>query len=840
VLARDCLGAALALWRGPALAELALESTAALEAERLEDARLVTLEERIEADLALGRDGQLVAELHALVADHPLRERLRAQLMLALYRAGRQAEALDSYRDARRTLVDELGIEPSPQLRELERAILAQDPALRAIARAPQAETWSRCPPLPALLTRLVGREPELEALGELLSHHDVRLVTLTGPGGIGKTRLALAAVERYAGRFADGAAVAMLAGVSDPEVMTLELARALGVGERGIAPLADRLSELLAQRELLVMLDNLEQVVDAVPHLLMRLLSGAPGLKLLATSRTLLRVSAEHVFAVPPLAEADAVSLFVERARALQPGFSLDDANAVDVARICARLEGLPLALELAAARTRLLTPAALLARLDERLPLLTGGAKDAPARHRALSATLDWSYELLDERARQLFARLAVFAGGFTLEAAAATCVGGGAEEGEVLDRLAELADHSLLECRGGLDGHQRFAQLEIVREYARRRLKERGELGVLQRSHAVYFLWLAECADDGLKSPQQEAWLTTLRAEHDNIRAALEWALTAEPELALALCGAMRRFWRISGHLKEAARSIEQALAASPPGPSASRVKAMLALMNVTDDHGEHERSAMLCEQALALAEQIGDKSLLACCWNMRANAAVELGEFELARDGYELCAALAGEVGNAWLLSLASNNLGYLAMTRRDYELATELCEAGLAQAEQLGDRHQMSLTSWNLAVCWLRRGRSHEAMQSARRAAELAREVGDRDTPVLGLHVAAAVLVGDGRLADGGRMLACAEKQLVAAGRTLERAEQELRDETVAAVKALLHDPQVAAAWAEGETMTLEDALTELSGDRAAGGSEGGPVRMGAQPATLPR
>src|SRR5712691_7174767 len=349
--AAETLRAALGLWRGAPLADLAEEPFAQAEIARLEELRLATLEDRIDADLALGRHGQLVPELERLVVEHPLRERLRAQLMLALYRSGRQADALAVYQRARRTLVDELGIEPTESLRQLERAILAHDPALNVPQAGPMSPRRAPTPPTP-----LLGRERELAGLADVVRRDDTRLVTLTGTGGIGKTRLALELVRRLAPEFRHGSAVASIATLREPTLVAGAILEALGIPEVG-SNAEEEVLRALADSELLLLIDNFEQVLPAARSIA-RLLDGTPGLKVIVTSRAPLRVAAEREVPVPPLADDEAAELFIARAQAADPNFALSERNAGAVAEICARLEGLPLAIELAAARTKLLPP--------------------------------------------------------------------------------------------------------------------------------------------------------------------------------------------------------------------------------------------------------------------------------------------------------------------------------------------------------------------------------------------------------------------------------------------------------------------------------------------------
>jgi predicted ATPase/DNA-binding SARP family transcriptional activator len=469
------LDEALALWRGPALAEFADQPWAQAEAARLEELRLVAVELRAEVGLAAGRHSELVGELEALVAAHPHRERLRARLMLALYRSGRQADALRVYQETRAVLAEELGIDPSPELQRLHRGILTQDPSLDGAAAVPATP-----PPrnLPERLTSFVGRELELSEVGKLVEQH--RLVTITGPGGAGKTSLAVELARQLGDGWPDGVWLVELAALRDPGLVPEAVIAALGIGEEpGVAsgPLAapvERLAEFVRDKGLLLVLDNCEHLAGACAELVERLLRGAPGLKVLATSREVLGVPGEVRWPVPPLAvpedavaaEAlagfDAVRLFAERARMADPDFVLDADSGPAAAELCRRLDGMPLAIELAAARVRVLPTRELAARLHDRFRLLTGGARTADPRQRTLRATVDWSWELLEEPDRRLFRRLAVFAGGWTLDAAEAVCAGDGVAADDVLDGMVRLVDRSLDRAR-----HLHQEALTIVRE-------------------------------------------------------------------------------------------------------------------------------------------------------------------------------------------------------------------------------------------------------------------------------------------------------------------------------------------------------------------------------------
>src|SRR5947208_430740 len=476
-LAARLLSEAVDLWRGPALVDVVYAEFAAHEAARLEELRLSTFEDLADAKIALGGHEQLIPRLQAFVASQPLRERARAQLMLALYRDGRQSDALAEYRAARDTLVEEIGIEPGPALQALERAILVQDENLAAAGAA------ERRVELPAAPTPLLGREHELAEAADLLRAGGSRLLTLTGPGGIGKTRLAtevarlIAADERRSAVFVD------LSRLSDPGLVASTIANALRLSAGG-RPLEDALAVYLAREPPLLVLDNFEQLTEAAP-LLGRLLAASPELQLLVTSRAVLHLTGEYEFPVGPLAlptqgddeeaarAAPAVALFVARAQAAKRDFELSAENVADVVALCAALDALPLAIELAAARVKILSPGELLARFGKRLEL-PAAVRDAPERHRTLRTAIDSSYELLDDAERLLFGRLSVFVGGWTLAAAESVCHG---EEGDdVLPVLGLLADRSLIVDTGS---HvRRLAVLQIVREYALERLGAAGE--------------------------------------------------------------------------------------------------------------------------------------------------------------------------------------------------------------------------------------------------------------------------------------------------------------------------------------------------------------------------
>ena len=562
--AGELLDQALALWRGPALQEFAEEPFAASEASRLEELRLAATEHRFEIELAIGDEQELVGRLHAYTQTHPFRERPRAQLMLALYRCGRQAEALETYRSYQELLDRDLGVAPSQLLRDRQTDILRQSPGLDRDPPPTQTQTpidgrsESEPPPpppasasaLPTELTSFVGREQDVaEAVAAIA---ESRLVTLTGVGGVGKTRLAMRAAVA-ADHFTDGLAWCELAPVTDHAAVPAAVATSLGVRRSADTSVVESLVDYLSQRQMLLVLDNCEHLLESVRPLVESLLRGCPRLVVLATSRTRLAASGEHVRPVAPLPvptstgrpdpTTPAVALFVERARAVRPDLRLDEDVLTKVAEICRELDGLPLALELAAARLRSLNPTDLLERMRTRLDLLSPAA-DHPGRHATLRAVLDWSYELLPPVQQRLFDRLSVFAGGFDLNAVEAVCCGGGVARADVVDLLTSLVDASMVTV-GPTADRVRYTMLETLRQYGVEHLSE-PEAASIRLAHARHFAAFAEQADRGLRGPEEARWVGITDAELDNCRAAHRFMTEAgRADLALQLSRGLRYY-------------------------------------------------------------------------------------------------------------------------------------------------------------------------------------------------------------------------------------------------------------------------------------------------------
>ncbi|WP_433306143.1 BTAD domain-containing putative transcriptional regulator [Actinoplanes sp. CA-030573] len=583
--------AALGLWRGPPLDGLPGYAWVQAEQARLERLRLDAIEDHIDAGLALGRHHELVGELQTLVGEHPLRERLWGRLMLAQYRCGRQADALESFLAVRRVLADEHGLEPGAELRELQSAILAQSPSLTAGVE-PAGN-------LPAPLSTFIGRHDEVVTLRGRV--RDTRLLTLTGPPGVGKTRLA---IEVAAG-FPDGAWLVELAPLTDPGAVAGAVASALGIR-------VDLVTHLRERRALLV-LDNCEHLLPEVAVLAGRLLAACPRLHVLATSREPLGIGGETSWPVRPLAGAEAVRLFEDRAAQVRPSFAVTPGSGPAVAELCRRLDGLPLAIELAAARVRAFPVAHIAAELADRFRFLVDRGHAAPPHRQTLRATLDWSYDLLGPGERVAFPLLSVFAGGFGLDAAAAVGRVAGIGSGEMAELVAGLVDKSLLTAEPDLDGRPRFGLLETLREYGRERLADPGPA---RAAHRDFYLAFAEEAESGLRRGGYRSWHRRVAADYDNLRV----AAAADALAALRIGAALWLFWGAADRHAEGSAWLEGALSGAdavpaPPGavvavPAVVRAAAYTTLSYLAGQGGDVERAVRAGERAVALAAEAGD--------------------------------------------------------------------------------------------------------------------------------------------------------------------------------------------------------------------------------------
>jgi predicted ATPase/DNA-binding SARP family transcriptional activator len=799
--AADELREALAIWRGPALADLSEETRRAAEADRLEELRLTALELRLDADLQCGGHDGVVAELEALTAEHPYHERFLQQRMLALYRCDRQAEALEVYRDARKVLSDELGLEPTPATQELERAILRQDPGLEA--PAPPARTTR---PLPLPPTPLVGRRLELAAVSSLYRSEGARLVTLTGPGGTGKTRLGLAVAHELEAELRDGAVFVSLAPVTNPELLVPTIAEAVGVREGG-RPLAEGVSEHLQQRRMLLVLDNFEQLLAAAPFV-GELLAAAPRLWILATSRAPLRLKAEHEYPVSPfdspdvalpfeaLVRTDALRLFAARAQAADPGFELDQTSAPEVARVCARLDGLPLAIELAAARAKLLTPAEILARLEQEPHLLPTGPRDAPTRQRTLAATIRWSYDLLGPDERVTFARLGVFAGGCTLEAAGQVCE-------TTLETLAGLVDNNLLRRRD-----TRFMMLETVRHFAAERLEEDGAADV-KRRHAEWLTHLAESLENQTVEGD-DVWLDLIQPEHDNARAALTWSLAEAPVLALRLASGLKTFWEVRGHFSEGFGWVEDALLRASDAPPQLRLKALALSGSIATRLGNQGLAQERKEAALALARELGDDLWVARELSDLATIAAMREDMDLATEMMEESAALFRELDQPARLATVLANLGHMAGERGDYARAIEVTEEALSLQTS---KANATIAVYNLGSYHLVTGDLERAREWLERAVALTLELGFKEVMAYALAAYARACLLEGDASRAAYLAGIADRLLADAGVQLQPSEHAPFEEARAKAQEELGDAY-AAAHDAAMAAPLEEALRQ--------------------------
>ena len=791
--AAETLRRALDLWRGSPT------DLPQLEALRLEELRLTALEDRTDAELALGRHVQLVGELERLVAEQPLRERVRGQLMLALYRSGRQADALAVYQRARRTLVEELGIEPGESLRKLERAILEQDPALNVHPAA----TARRIPTPP---TPLLGRERELDALADLVRSSTTRLLTLTGIGGIGKTRLALELVRRLAPEFQHGACVATLANVRDPAHVTRAILEALELPETASPP-DEQLAAGLRDSELLLLVDNFEQVLPAAAGIA-RLLDATPKLKILVTSRAPLRIAAEREYAVPPLADEEAAELFISRAQAANASFDLSEQNAAAVAELCARLEGLPLAIELAAARTKLLSPSTLLTRLTNRLALLTGGRRDAPQHQQTLRMTFDWSYDLLEPDAQQLFARLGVFSGGWTLGAAEEIC-------DATLEELGTLVDESLVRRR-----EERFSMLEIVREYARERL---GDDADLRRRHLAYFVALAREAEPELTDGDQPTWFARIEDELHNIREALSFALeTGDASAALQLVVGIRRFWQIHGHLAEGRDALAAALALTPDEPSELRSQALNMAGILAGEQGDFDAARASFNAALDDARAVGATRAISSTLVNLGNLAFFGGNLEAASELYRESIEHFRSLGDLRGEALANENLGLMALTADDIPQAVTWLTAAVDLARVGGDDREISAASRSLAAALLEFEKAAEAEDLLEESLDVARRLGDAHGIAVSLETFAGLAATAGEAERAATLFGASDAVRSAIGAQRQPDNQILYERWLARTLARLDTNAYSRRYEDGRGLTADEACALALGMRASG------------------
>jgi predicted ATPase/DNA-binding SARP family transcriptional activator/DNA-binding CsgD family transcriptional regulator len=814
-----------------------------------------------------GEYGAGIESLGKALSEEPTREETHVSLIRLYALSGNKGEALAQYVQLEEVLARELGTEPSASSRALREEI--------AVGRFPLQEAPSfGSPPkkpsgagrhnLPTPRTSFVGREREIVELKRELAM--TRLLTLTGVGGAGKTRLALEVARDLAGAYQDGVWLVELAPLSEGTLVPQAVARAMKIREQPGRPLADTLTEALHKKATLLVLDNCEHLADPVAHLADTLLDSCSHLRVLTTSRETLEVEGGVVWRVSSLSTPDtdrlpadgelmrydAVRLFVERTRLKLSAFEITPQNATAVAEVCRKLEGIPLAIELAAARMDVLTAQQIAQRLDRALGLLTGG-RAADHRHRTLRATLDWSHELLSEPERKLFGRLSVFAGGWTLEAAEAVGEGDGIEEGDVVELFLMLVDKSLVVSEAE-EGGFRYGMLEPVRQYAQEKLEESGEIQAMKRAHAEYFIALAEEAEPRLWGSGDKAWFYRLEAEHDNMRAALFWTVEhEEAELALRLSGALRWFWRARGYHGEGRRWLERALSEEGRTSAEARAKALdgvgwlaseqrdidrveavaqegLKLCNeagiggvILADfknllgeaawlRGDHERAAELFEEGLVLHREARNTRGIA--WSVCSLAVVssELGDYERAKELYEEGVALAREMGGALPLADLLISLGYEYLLEGDHERARALNEEAAELYRKRGSKGGLRYAIDNLGWAALVREDHERAKALHEESLVLCKEIGDKDIGSASVEGLACSAASRGEAQRAARLYGAAAMLREAVAYLQTPRERALGEPYLAAARSRLSDAEWEMAFAEGQAMSFEEAV----------------------------
>jgi len=678
---------------------------------------------------------------------------------------------------------------------------------------------------LPVSLTSFIGREREINEIEQLVGGS--RLLTLTGAGGCGKSRLALQVASGMLEEFHDGVWLVELASLVDPALVHQAVASILDVPEQPGRPLAHTLEAYLRSKSLLLLLDNCEHLITAAAQLVATLLRGCPNLRVLATSREALGIVGELTYRVPSLTvpnpnhtppaetlnEYEAIRLFVDRAALSQPGFGITNRNAAALVRICSQLDGIPLAIELAAARVKAVPIDVIASRLDDRFRLLVGGNRAALPRHQTLRAAMDWSYDLLSEQEQSLLRRLSVFAGGFTLEAAEMVCAGEGIDKGDILNLLTCLVEKSLV-LLDEREGHDRYRLLETVRQYGQGGLAKAGEVDTLRNRHRDFFLKMAEGAEPKLLGADQAAWLTRLEKEHDNLRAALEWSKIDKggAEAGLRLAGALHEFWHRRGYWNEGLGWTEATLARSDEAPSVYLPKALHGAARFMRRLGDYERAAPLCKKGLALCRELGDKKYGA--WFLVHFGIVAMNEsnFAQATELFQEAFILCRESQDKWWIWMGLNHLAEAALRQGNYAQATSSFSENLARAREVGDEHIIAYTLRYQGEVWLHQGNYEQAAACYTEGLTASCAVGSRRETEECIDGLAQLACAKGSYEQAARLFGVAEALRAALGLHPDRFEQALHDQSLAFTRAALGEAAFAAQFAEGQAAPLEQAI----------------------------
>ena len=820
---------ALALWRGAALADFAAEPFSVGDAARLDELRLHAIEQRIDADLALGRHAVVVGELVSLAGEYPLRERLCGQLMVALYRSGRQAEASDVYQRTRERLVDELGMEPGPNLQSLLKQIVNQDPALTLRLPVPSLEAIQRSRTnLPAQLTSFVGRLPDVAGVKASISAS--RLVTLTGVGGSGKTRLALQTAAELIDRFADGVWFVDLAPLTDGAMVVQAIASSLGIREQPRRALLSSLIDHLHRKATLLLLDNCEHLVEGVATAAENLLSACRDLRVLATSRERLRVHGEQLYQVPPLAIPppdvqmmaselsgfESCELFIQRARQSRPSFSVSEVNARDIADVCRRLDGIPLAIELAAAQVSAFTPREVVTNMGERFAILTSGDRVRPPKQRTLWATLDWSHQLLSESERTVFRRLSVFLGGFDLEAAKDVVADETITPHNVTTLVASLTDKSLVIADAEVSGETRYRLLETVREFSADLLGASGEVDAVRYRHSAHYVAFARDRQP-LHSSEVADWRPKFAREEGNLRSVLARFCTDDANEGLRLATLLAEFWIAAGRLKEGRSWFETLLSSAAISDKQLLSTARYQAGRLAYLDGDYVAASTLIAESIELKRELGDA--LGAARQLGLLAAVTQGRGDGARAIQigEESQTLALQLGDALNQAWATLYLAWIVYFNGDLSRANELFLETVGPLRAAHDYNGLGFALCGPLLVDARRGRFESARRWAREVIEMVRdhrvyleptghmgvfvllaEAEGRDDAVSRLWGAALRMEREGRLIDGNLR----RMDQLAADRVKERLGEDRFDELLAEGAAMSHEELMAEALKE--------------------------------------